>query len=186
MTRKARIIDSAGIYHVTHRGNNRETTFLDVSDYHRYLDLLALAQKKYPFDLFHYVLMPNHVHLVLRSRTERTISPALQWIAQNYAKSFNAAYGKSGHLWGDRFFSKVIDTDTYLLTAGIYIELNPVRAGICSDPGAYAWSSHAYYANGKPNALLKSSPTFTGLHQDVSVRRSTYATITKMWGVING
>lgn len=181
MPRHARIIRADATYHVTHRGNNREPIFLEVSDYHYYLELLKVAQKKYPFELFHYVLMPNHVHLILRSSTSETISPVLKWVAQAYSVHFNAAYGKSGHLWGDRFFSKEIDNDNYLLTAGIYVELNPIRAGITTDPKKYPWSSHIFYARNAQSALLRHSPAFTSLHPNPDLRRTAYAKLAEMW-----
>jgi putative transposase len=182
MPRQARIISPEHTYHVTHRGNDRQAIFHEASDYHLYLDLLAQAQRKYPFDLFHYALMPNHVHLIMRSRTRSTISPIMQMVAQKYARKYNANYGKTGHLWGDRYFSKHVENDEYLLTAGIYVELNPVRANIVEHPSSYRWSSHSFYADGKKETLLTPSPAFLGIHRAAEHRRKTYIELARVFG----
>jgi putative transposase len=181
MPRHPRIIRPDATYHVTHRGNNRDAIFREESDYHYYLELVCSAQRKFEFELYHYVLMPNHVHFILRSSTSKTISPALKWMAQMYSVHFNAVYGKTGHLWGDRFFSKEIDNDAYLLTAGIYVELNPVRAGLVDDPKKYDWSSHTFYTDNSSKVPLNPSQSYLGLDQSPSQRRAIYNALTRMW-----
>ncbi len=144
MARKPRIEFPGGLYHIITRGNRREKVFLDDTDYKRYLDLLSHYHKRYNFLLYAYVLMPNHIHLLIE-QNETPISKIMQGINQSYTQYFNKRYKKVGHLFQGRYKALLCDKDGYLLAIIRYIHLNPVRARIVKMPEDYVWSSHDVY-----------------------------------------
>jgi len=123
------------IFHILTRGNNRQDVFRDETDYHKYLEILNRYKEKYQFKLYHYVLMKNHVHLVLEPQAEGgSLMEIMKGINLSYAQHYKRKYHHVGHFWQDRFKSILISRDQYLLACGSYVELNPVRAGIAKDP----------------------------------------------------
>lgn len=161
MPRAARIISDPGVYHILTRGNNKQIIFREKNDFKSYLHILKEYKKKYEFRLYHYVLMDNHVHLVPETiENEGRISEIMKGINLAYVQHFRKKYKYIGHFWQDRFKSIVVAKDNYLLACGSYIELNPVRAGLVSNPGHYEWSSYAFYAFGKENNLLDINPIY--------------------------
>jgi putative transposase len=91
-----------------------------------------------------------------------------------YFHYYKKLYGYFGHFWQDRFKSSIIEREAYLLQCGKYIELNPVRAGIVSNPGSYPFSSYNFYAKGKPDALISPSPAYLGLSDSTATRQKQY------------
>ena len=130
-------------YHITTRGNQKQTVFREEEDYKKYLGVLKKALRKHSICLYSYCLMQNHVHLLIEPESGRTISKFMQWINRGYTVYFNAKYGTVGHLWQGRFRSKPILKDGYLINCACYIEANPVRAGLVDDMIKYEWSSYA-------------------------------------------
>jgi len=177
MPRAARIVDPNGCYHITCRGNNRASVFHDSDDLIAYLHILKQCKRLCPFELFHYCLMPNHVHLLLRLVAGMPIAVIMKTISQRYSLYYKRRYGHIGHLWQDRFFSRLVDADEYLLTCGAYIELNPVRAGLVSRVTEYRWSSVGHYLLGRRNDLVDADPLFASLGTDDLERRSAYLRI---------
>ena len=114
--------------HVIIRGINREPIFYDDADYRYYISRLKEALIKHSCSLHAYVLMTNHVHLLLTPGTEQGISKAIQMLGRYYVQYFNYTYGRTGSLWEGRYKSTLIDSEQYLLSCHRYIELNPVRA----------------------------------------------------------
>lgn len=147
-----RVCFDGAIYHVTARGNNRETVFLEGSDYRRYLDLVARYKARFHFRLHAYALMPNHVHLLLAPAPGTTISHLMQCLTIAYTKWFNRRHGRVGHVFQGRFHSRLIAEDAYLLVASRYVHLNPVRAKLTPHPAAYPWSSYRAYHDPLPPA----------------------------------
>ena len=141
--------------HVRQRGINREVTFLDSSDYELFLGLLAELTPKSGCDVHAYVLMPNHVHLLLSPAQVARASWLMKNLCQRYAQVFNRRHKRTGSMWEGRFRSSAVDTDAYLLTCQRYIELNPVRAGIVDTPSQYPWSSFATNALGQASLFLQ-------------------------------
>ncbi len=174
MPRTARIIDPEGVYHVICRGNNKAMIFRDDRDWIVYKNIVARCKATLPFKLMHYVLMGNHVHLILGLDQRAPLSKIMKRISQEYAQYHARRYGFIGHLWQDRYKSLLVAKDSYLLTCGIYIELNPVRAGIVQTPAEYRWSSYGYYALGKKDDLIDEDPLFSTLGNDDRQRRTTY------------
>jgi putative transposase len=140
--------------HVTQRGNNRQACFFTDDDYRLYLDLLAESCHKHRCELHAYVLMTNHVHLLMTPRTPGGVSLAIQDMGRNYVRTINRTYCRSGTMWEGRFKSSLVDKERYCLACYRYIELNPVRAGMVQRPGDYPWSSFRSNAMSQANTLV--------------------------------
>lgn len=180
MPRTARIAPKEYVYHVLTRGNNRQDVFKDERDYKRYLEILRRYKERYKFKLYHYVLMKNHIHLVLET-TERggSLAEVMKGINLSYAQYYKATYKHIGHFWQDRYKSIIISKDGYLLTCGSYVELNPVRAKIVEGPKDYKWSSYNTYAYSKKDFIVNEHPIYNGLSKDEGERRKKYREFVK-------
>jgi len=128
--------------HIIQRGNNHSFCFGSNEDFSAYLYWLKEYSKKYCVDIHARVLMTNHVHLLCTPRKPKAISQLMQSLGRRYVQYFNYTYKRTGTLWEGRFKSCVIDEDSYLLHVYRYIELNPVRASMVTDPSDYIWSSY--------------------------------------------
>lgn len=140
MPRQARTPAESGIYHVVLRGVNRDAIFLEDEDYERFLASLVRAKAAAGCLVLAYCLMTNHVHLVLRAVGE-PIGAVVRRLGVRYAGWFNRKYGRVGHLFQDRFVSRPVDTDEYLIHLLRYVWSNPVKAGIAASAEEYRWSS---------------------------------------------
>lgn len=175
MPRTARIAPKEYVYHILTRGNNRHDVFKDEKDYMRYSEILQRYKERFKFKLYHYVLMKNHIHLVLET-TEKggSLAELMKGINISYAQYYKGRYKHIGHFWQDRYKSIIISKDDYLLACGSYVELNPVRAKTVEDPKDYRWSSHNTYAYGKKNLLVDEHPIYMRLSEDEAGRRKRY------------
>jgi REP element-mobilizing transposase RayT len=144
MARKPRIEFEGALYHVITRGNQRQRVFKDRDDYERYLKVLETYKNQYDYLLYAYVLMGNHVHLLIETK-ERPLSKILQGINQSYTIYFNKRYRTVGHLFQGRYKAILCEKDAYLLSLVKYIHLNPIRAGVVKSLEEYPWSSHRCY-----------------------------------------
>ena len=160
--------------HVIQRGNNRQVTFFDEGDYLHYLEDLQDAAEKWDCEIHAYVLMTNHVHLLMTPNQEEGIAKVMQSVGRKYVRYINGVYRRSGTLWEGRYKSSVIQSDRYLLTCYRYIELNPVRAGMVENPGDYRWSSYRFNAYGQPDRLVTTHPEYLKLGADESERHHAY------------
>ena len=145
MPRRPRKLAEGCLYHVTARGNNRQSIFLDSQDYRAYLDELENCRTILPHQLVAFALMPNHVHLVMEMLPDATLSDVVRRINLAYTKFFNRRYQRVGQLYQGRFYSNLIASDAYLLEVTRYVHLNPWRAGLNRRPEDYAWSSYRQY-----------------------------------------
>ena len=143
---RRRRLDLPGIpQHLTHRGVNRAATFLDEDDYAAYLQALETCARQHDVLLHGYVLMTNHVHLLVSTQCDGAISRMMQSLGRRYVRALNAKHKRTGTLWEGRYKSCLVDSDRYLMTCLRYIELNPVRAAMVANPEDYRWSSvHAH------------------------------------------
>jgi putative transposase len=175
MPRTARIAPKEYVYHVLSRGNNRQDVFKDERDYRKYIEILQRYKARYGYKLYHYVLMKNHVHLVIEP-TERggTLAEIMKGINLSYAQYYKFRYKHIGHFWQDRYKSIIVSKDDYLLACGSYVELNPVRAKIVEDPKDYKLSSYNAYAYGNKDALIDEHPIYRGLARNDAERRKKY------------
>ena len=145
MPRPPRIWFPEALYHLTVRGDNREPIFFVESDYRRYLKLLNEARREYDCRLFAYVLMTNHVHLMVQTGALHSVSKFMQWVNTTYTIYINKKYHRVGHIFQGRYHSVLAEKDSYALELTRYIHLNPVRAGMVRSPEQYRWSSYRAY-----------------------------------------
>ena len=164
--------------HVIQRGNNREPCFYAEEDYRRYLEDLEESAKKNDCRIHAYVLMTNHVHLLVTPMIEHGISQMMQALGRRYVRYINTSYQRTGTLWEGRFKSSLIDSDQYLLTCMRYIELNPVRAKMVEYPDEYMWSSYRGNAQGG-NRLLEQHPIYLQLGATEAERQVAYRELFK-------
>ncbi len=154
MARLPRLAAAGLPHHLIQRGNDRQSVFREDADYARYLGWLREIAAAHGLAIHAYVLMPNHVHLLVTPPTDTAVSKAMQALGRRYVRWFNDKYGRTGTLWEGRFRSAVIDADRYLLACSRYIEMNPVRAGIVNAPDLYRWSSYAHHAGMHVDPLI--------------------------------
>lgn len=160
--------------HVIQRGNNRSALFVAPTDYERFRAWLRVACERHGCLVHAYVLMTNHVHLLVTPMTAPGIGKVMQSVGRRYVQYFNRTYHRTGTLWEGRYRAVVIDTDAYLLTCCRYIERNPVRAGMVVDPADYPWSSHRANALGEPDPLVTPHARYRALGPDGASRRAAY------------
>lgn len=163
--------------HIIQRGNNRSLCFFGDVDKRFYLKCLADASGRRGCAIHAYVLMSNHVHLLATPLERGAVAAMLQDLGRRYVRTINAIHDRSGTLWEGRYKSSLIDSENYLLTCHRYIEMNPVRAGITNRPGDYSWSSHQYYASGKPDRLITEHAMFAGLGSSDAERRASFCSL---------
>lgn len=174
MPRKPRFTLPGIPQHVIQRGNNREPCFLAEQDYRRYLSELQATAEKFHCRIHAYVLMTNHVHLLMTPMREEGIGDTMQALGRRYVYYINKTYQRTGTLWEGRYKASLVDSEGYLLTGMRYIELNPVRAQMVSHPGEYKWSSHGANAQGREDALLSPHPLYTALGPSPADRQQAY------------
>lgn len=165
--------------HIVQRGNNREPCFASEEDYSRYRQDLADAAAHCGCAIHAYVLMTNHVHLLVTGAARGAVSRMMQRLGRHYVVYFNALYQRTGTLWEGRFKSSLIDSHRYLLTCYRYIELNPVRAAMVADPADYHWSSYRCNALGEMDSLITPHPLYLALGAVASSRQSAYRDLFK-------
>lgn len=163
MARQSRI-DLPGVaQHVVQRGNNRLPCFLDDTDRRTWRHLLREALLKTGCRLHAYVLMDNHVHLLITPPAVGALSRLMQQLGRRYVGQFNARHGRTGTLWEGRFKACLVESDVHLLHCYRYIELNPVRARMTADPLAYPWSSCHANCGHDGDPLLTPHPCYLSL-----------------------
>lgn len=163
--------------HIVQRGHDRLPCFADEGDYARYLQELGDASRKHGCAIHAYVLMTNHVHLLVTPVEGGAISRMMQMLGRRYVGFFNARYGRSGTLWEGRYKSCLVDSEDYALRCYRYIDLNPVRARIVASPEAYRWSSYGYNGLGLPDGLLEPHEAYRTLGGDGATRQRVYAAL---------
>ena len=148
MSRPWRIEYEGALYHLLSRGNERSDIFSNNKDRTSFLDAVGEMSERFDIDIFAYVLMDNHYHLLLRTR-QANLKRAMQWFGTTYTQRFNRRHFRSGHLFQGRYKSIIIQNDAYLLQLSYYIHRNPLRAGIVKRLAGYRWSSYNAYAYGR-------------------------------------
>lgn len=174
MPRRPRLLLAGVPVHIVQRGNNRCDCFHTKDDCVRYLGDLEVLSRKYECGVHAYVLMTNHVHLLLTPNRAESASLLMKYLGQRYVQYFNRRYARSGTLWEGRFRSCIVSEETYLLSCYRYIELNPVRAQMVLRPEDYAWSSYRINALGAPSSFLAPHSCFQRLGLTEQERRSNY------------
>jgi putative transposase len=174
MGRLPRAVDEGLVYHALNRGNNRADVFNDDADRTAFLEALAKTKERYPFRLFGYCLMTNHFHLLIRPESGQSISRILQSLTVTHTWRYHKRHHSSGHVWQGRFKSPVVQDDEHLLVVLRYIEANPLRAKVVTDPSKYRWSSFVCHGLGRDDALLSPFPEWDELGRTESERRKRW------------
>jgi putative transposase len=174
MARLPRMVIPGQPQHIIVRGNNRSAFFCCDADYRFYLEKLSAACKKHDCQVHAYVLMTNHVHLLMTPFSETSLSKTMQMLGRYYVQYFNYCYWRTGTLWEGRYKATLIDSDSYLLTCMRYIELTPVRAGMVADPAEYPWSSYRFNVLGQTDDLVVPHIEFHRLGTNDSTRQAAY------------
>jgi putative transposase len=157
MARLARLVIPGLPHHITQRGNRRQQTFFDDSDYAAYLDLMSDWCREEGVEIWGYCLMPNHVHLIAVPKTEDGLRRAIGEAHRRYTRRINFREKWRGYLWQGRFASFVMD-EPYLLAAARYVELNPVRAKLVENADQWPWSSARAHLSGRDDRVVKAAP----------------------------
>ena len=163
--------------HIIQRGNNRQPCFTSDPDMGAYAHWLHEAAIKYGVHIHAWVFMSNHVHLLATPDYDHSTSSMMQHIGRRYVRYFNHAHERTGSLWEGRFKSCSVLNDTYLLVCQRYIELNPVRAHMTSDPADYKWSSYRANGLGIASKLRTPHALYLGLGSTKSERQCNYRSL---------
>jgi putative transposase len=162
-------------HHIIQRGNNRQAIFTSAADYQTLLDLLAESARKFDVAIHAYVLMSNHFHLLATPQTADGLPQMMQAVGRRYVRYFNDSQRRSGTLWEGRYKSTLIQTERYLLACMVYIDLNPVRAGLVAHARDYLWSSYGHYTGLRSDKLITPHPLVWELGNTPFAREAAYA-----------
>ncbi len=174
MPRRSRIIVPNIPLHIIQRGNNRQACFFTDEDYLFYLEWLEEYAKSAECSVHAYVLMTNHVHILLTPRNSDSAGNLMKRLGQRYVQYINRSYKRSGTLWEGRFRSSIVQQQEYLFSCQRYIEMNPVRAGLVEHPAEYRWSSYQMNGQGKSSDLLTYHSLYMNLGQTDTERQAAY------------
>ncbi len=174
MARLPRIVLPGQPHHLIQRGNNRSAIFFHDHDYRLFLDCLKVASQRYQCQIHAYILMTNHVHLIVSPDTEDGLARLMQSVGRRYVQYINRRDQRTGTLWEGRYRAVLIDAEDYLLNCYRYIECNPVRAKMVQHPAAYRWSSYRCHAEGKTDALIQDHAIYRALGKNRTERSDAY------------
>ncbi|MFH0838719.1 MAG: transposase [Candidatus Omnitrophota bacterium] len=174
MPRQPRLIVEGYPHHIILRGNNRSAIFYNDKDRRFFIECLKAAKEKTKSKIYAYCFMTNHVHLFLEPSSKDGIGDMIQSLGRRYVRYINQTYKRTGTLWEGRFKSSLVSKDEYLLACARYIELNPVRAKMVTNPKDYPWSSFGFRADGRPDELLDEDPVYNGLGKTSRERQTNY------------
>jgi putative transposase len=174
MPRRARLCIPGIPWHIIQRGNNRGPCFYAAGDYQRYLDTLGDMAAKFACAVHAYVLMTNHVHLLVTPARTESAGLLMKHLGQRYVQYVNRSYCRSGTLWEGRYRSCLAQSEAYVLACYRYIELNPLRAGMVNHPREYPWSSYRANGEGTDDPLVTPHFEYCRLGRDSDERRLQY------------
>lgn len=175
MARLPRLTVPGYPHHIIQRGNNRQAIFQDAADCEMLLGLLAEYAGKEKVAIHSYVLMGNHFHLLATPETHTGLPMLMQAVGRRYVRYFNKRYQRSGTLWEGRYKATLVQTERYLLACMVYIDLNPVRAGMVARAADYPWSSHGHYAGLRHDKLASPHSLYWQLGNTPFAREARYA-----------
>lgn len=178
MPRPLRIQDAGCLHHVISRGNDRQNLFNSQIDYQTYLELIQESQKLFPVKIYNYVLMSNHIHMLIEPLAEGSLSRFMEHLSKSYAKYFNKTNNRVGHVFQGRFKSFLVEGSHYFLHCSRYIDFNPVKCGGVASPSEYFWSGYNWLAFGKKNLIhLDVHPVYEELGKTPEERQIAYRAI---------
>lgn len=176
MPRRPRLSLPGVPMHIVQRGNNRQACFFADEDYILYLDWLREYAQREACRIHAYVLMTNHVHLLLSADRAESPGATMKALGQRYVQYVNRSYRRSGSLWEGRYRSCLVQDDAYLINCMHYIELNPVRAGMVDRPDSYRWSSYRANALGAHDPVVSPHDTYLAFGGTPDERAERYRT----------
>ena len=179
MPRRARLSIPGIPWHIIQRGNNRSVCCYAGEDYQLYLHSLEEFATQFGCAIHAYVLMTNHVHLLLTPQRANSVALLMKHLGQRYVQYINHTYRRSGTLWEGRFRSCLTQTEDYVLACYRYIELNPVRAGMVTRPQDYRWSSYHANALGKARRFIVPHEQYLRLGRNDADRQEAYRALFK-------
>jgi putative transposase len=174
MARQGRYFVAGQILHVIQRGNNRQAIFFEDQDYGLYREWLMWAAKRHGCAVHAYVLMTNHVHLLVTPDGKDSLPGMMQSLGRRYVRMVNHRYRRTGTLWEGRYRAAPVDGDAHFFSCCRYIEMNPVRAGMTKHPRDYPFSSYRANALGEADALVSPHPLFQRLGCGAEARQQAY------------
>jgi len=154
MPRRRREVVPNYPYHIVQRGHNKQKVFHSETDYQKYYTLLMTISREEKVIIQSYCLMPNHIHHLLIPETTDGLALTMRRINITYTHYYNRKYQRLGTLWQGRYYSSIVDKDSYLWIVSRYVERNPVRAGIVEEPEQYKWSSARFSLGLERNFIL--------------------------------
>ena len=179
MPRTARASVTHTWYHALNRGNRREAVFHTAADYDAFVQAIADAHARLPVDILGYCLMPNHFHLILRTHTDGDLGRWILWLLMAHARRYHRHYHTSGHVWQGRFKSQALLDDAAILACSVYVDLNPIRAGVAETPEQSEYTSGCDQAQSLPTTKLSA----TASRQPLSVLLPAHLPIGGCWPV---
>ena len=174
MPRRTRFLPIGVPVHVVQRGNNRQIIFESDADMAAYANWLSEGAQKFGVQIHAWVLMTNHVHLLVTPEADDAISKCIQFLGRYYVRYFNHRFYRTGTLFEGRFKGHLVQSEQYFLQCCRYMELNPVRAGMVSDPADYRWSSYPAHSFGKRIAMWSSLSEYEALGNNAQERLTAY------------
>lgn len=174
MARLARLVIPNQLHHVLQRGHDGKVVFNDAEDFTQFLLFLSAAAKQFAIKIHAYVLMPDHWHLIVTPSDTTGLGKMMQWIGRQYVPYFNRKTGRQGTLWQGRFKAAPIEAAPYFLPCMQYVEGNPQRAGLVSDPLDYPWSSFAHHVGAKIDPLISDHAIYWELGNTPFQREARY------------
>jgi len=174
MPRPARLLLPGLTSHIIQRGNNRQAIFFEPEDRVRYLGWLGQALEATGCQLHAYVLMTNHVHLLLTGARADSAPKLMQSLGRLYVGDVNRRYGRTGTLWEGRYKSTILDSERYVLACYRYIEANPVRAKMVAHVDDYPWSSWHFNGLGRTDPRVTEHETYRALGNSSTSRQAAY------------
>lgn len=179
MARLPRLTVPGYPHHVIQRGNNRQPIVHDDTDRAYLLGLITDSARQHQVAMHAWVLMDNHFHLLLTPETGDGLPLMMQAVGRRYVRWFNDRHRRSGTLWEGRYKSTLVQTERYLLACMVYIDLNPVRAGLVPEPQAYAWSSCRHHIGAAADRGLTPHPAYWALGNTPFAREAAYAQLVR-------
>ena len=174
MARLPRLTVPGYPHHIVQRGNNRQPIFATNADYEALLAMLDEHARKSAVAIHAYVLMSNHFHVLATPSTATGIPEMMQAVGRRYVRYFNQKQARTGTLWEGRYRSTLIQAERYLLACMVYIDLNPVRAGMVDSAAEYPWSSYSHYAGLRNDRLITPHPIYWDLGNTPFAREGAY------------
>ena len=175
MPRALRIQDAGYVHHVVCKGNDSQKLFNSHEDYETYLTLLNEARSKFSLKVYNFVLMDNHIHLLVEPEEDGGLSKSMEYVSKGYAKYFNKKYERTGHVFGGRFKSFIVQEEKYFFACSRFIDVNPIKWQVVANPEQYDWSGFSYLGYGREGVFkLDRHDIYKNLGENPQERQLVY------------